>query len=505
MKSSKIFSKIKHLFYPHPQIGGLEISMSGARLFLLNSKSKMVNASVPLLPGAIGDGEVRQKEQVLSALSSLHKKISPLNRPLNVVLSIPSQLVYTQSFSVPLVSKKHLDEAIELNLQTISPTRIEEAFYDWQHLKEGSDAKHFDLLGAFAPAKAVKQYLALAKEAGFNVVSVEFPALSLSRLIKERWEGLDTEKHYLCVYLNNEGILFLILKNGNLSFSQFVSWQQALGEEKSLEKISFSDIKASFSNQLKRILNYYFGRTSQNLNDAILVSPFFNYEIVELAKNEFDLNIRNLSFKDDIQAYWFVALGAALRGLVARSHDEQISLMETNTQAEYYRERVFVFIRSWRNIISAVLFTVLLSAAIIDTVLYKEQSRLLSESATQLAEESIKEIESLRESANRFNTLLSLVEKAASQEVGVSGQIIELKALAGSGISFDRLVLDKNNATALISGKATNELTAINFKNRLARHKDVESVTLPLSNIKTIDENSVSFVLNLAFKKDSSE
>lgn len=497
MKLRALISGLLHPFNPKPKVGGLEISHAGARLFMLRGDNAAAKVAIPFLPGTLRKGVVENKAQFVSALTQLHEKISALNTPINVVVSVPSQIVYTQSFAVPALEKEKLEEAIDLNLQMISPSPIVDTFYDWQELKEGSDARHLDLLGAFAPAKNIREYLNGIEEAGFNVVSVEFPALSLARLIKDRWEKLEANKHYLVMYLNNEGILLSILKNGNLAFSQFTPWEEALTETNE-KGITFEQIRSFLTQTIQQILNYYFGRSSQTLTEAILISPFFNFEIVDLAQKTFNLNIKNLSVGDELTEHWFVAFGSALRGLTARSHDTAISLTETNTQSEYYRERAFAFISIWRVIIVSALTLLLIATISLDTIFFYEEQRLKNQSIAQLAESGQGEINALKQEANRFNQLLAFVDQAAVREIALSPILVELKELSGSGITFDRLVVNRGSQSVVISGQATNELAAINFKNRLAKQPTIASVSLPLSNIKALSDGSVSFIITLS-------
>ncbi len=499
MKLLNILEKLKHLFSPKLKVGGLEISHQGVKLFFLKGKNIPASAQIELAAGILKEGRVNNAALLLTALKQLHEKIAPPKSTLNVVVSLPSELIYAQTFSVPVLQKEKLEEAIELNLQMISPSPAEETFSDWQELKEGSDARHLDLLGAFASAQSVRQYLALLAQAGFNVLAVEFPALSLSRLIKERWADLKAPKPYLTIYLNNEGVLFLILKNGNLAFSQFNSWTEILTSP-SISEASFGQIKERLTESIQKILNYYFGRRNENLEDAILISPFFNYEIVSLAKEKFSLNIANLTVGQDLNETWFVALGASLRGLTPRAHDEAISLMETNTQTEYYQQRVLSFSSSWRNIILTTLGFMLLSFVVVDTLALALENKLKQRYSAQLTEAGQQEVSSLTEQANQFNRLLSLIELANSREVKFYPFLAQLKNLAGAGLAFDRLFIDQSNSSALISGTATNELTAINFKNRLGRQTNIASVSLPLSNLKQLSDGRVSFVLTLNLK-----
>jgi len=136
MKILDFLHKIELLFVSRPTVGGLEISYNAIRYLLIRGSDTFLKVTVPLSPGIIENSRLANKELFISALKSLHAQITPLAKPLNVVVIIPSALVYTQSFSVPVVEKKQLEDTIDLNLQMLSPTRVEETYYDWQEIKE---------------------------------------------------------------------------------------------------------------------------------------------------------------------------------------------------------------------------------------------------------------------------------------------------------------------------------------------------------------------------------
>ena len=67
------------------------------------------------------------------------------------------------------------------------------------NVRENKNRGQVDLLGAFINSKVVDTYREALKEAGFNIVTIEFPGLALARLIRERWGGLSSFEHYLLI------------------------------------------------------------------------------------------------------------------------------------------------------------------------------------------------------------------------------------------------------------------------------------------------------------------
>lgn len=504
MKTADVIKKIKDFITSQPKVAGLEISTNALKFILIENSSNILQASLKLPPGIIEAGKVKDQKNLVAALQSLHLQVAPLTKRLNVVLVVPSQLVYAQSFNIPYLEDSKLEEAISLNLQTISPSRPEESYYDWQEIKENKDAGHADLLGAFATRKEIDAYTSALSEAGFSTVAVEFPGLAIARLIKDRWENIDVKQHYLGMYLSTEGVLTVILKNNNLSFNHFTPWSDAIKARN--EALTFEDVKGFLTQELQRVLNFYASHANKRLEEIILISPFFNYEIVQIGKENFNLMIKNLALGETnkpLSPSWYVSLGAAIRGIQSTSADTAISLSERNAQNEYYRGRVASFAKIWRDIAIASLILLIGATTFVDAVVANYQKEIGLRANQQVNNEDALAINSLREKAQAFNTILGITEKALALRKPWSPFLTRLTAITGTGITLEKVSADKSNLNVLLVGRATNELTAINFKNRLAEEKNISNVVLPLSQIKTEGDQTVSF--SLTFKLNSLE
>lgn len=495
MKIASLKEKIIGLFATKPHIGSLEISHASLKYLLIKGAKSIQQASLKLPPGVIEQGKPTNGNQLITALKTLHNQIAPANNPVSVVLVIPSSLVYVQAFSVPIMAPAEQEEAIDLNLQMISPVKIDEAYYDWQEIKKNESAGHVDLLGAFTNAAIIDQYMSALSEANFNVVSVEFPGLSLSRLVKEKWQ-VDVPQQLL-IYLNSEGFLSLILRNENLYFSHFTSWTDIVSTSKERE-ISFTDIQDFTTQEIQRVLAFYLGKTGRSITDTILISPMFNYEIVQIAQEKLDLSVKNLTISElpDLSANWFPALGAALRGAISRSKDAFLSLSQISAKAEYYHERALTLVALCRNIVVGALVFVFISYLTVDAIFY-HYSLSSKMTPTFSAPINATEVGSLRTEAQAFNKLVTLAHAAKKTEANWSPIFENLKTTAGTTITLSRVFADRNNLTLIVNGTATNELAAINFKGRVERIANVKSASLPLSQIKQEGPDSVSFTLTV--------
>ncbi len=496
-----IISQLKSLFTSRLAIGGLEVSHTGLKFLLVRNATAVVQASLKLPPGIIEQGLIKDPKNFSAALKSLHDQISTPSKSISVILVIPSTLIYAQPFSVPLLSEKEFEEAARLNLETVSPTDIGETYHDWQQIKENRQLGHVDLLGAFANAKIIDEYTNLLREANFKPIAIEFPGLALARLVKERWAELRASEHYLLIYVNSEGILMTILQNANLYFNHFTPWFELVGDLKG-EQPTFNDIKVFLGQEIRRVINFYLGKRGKQITEAILVSPLFNQEITDLAQNDFKLNTRNLTIPElpTLDPSWFVTLGGALRGLLSRANDTLISLTKANTQVEYYQERTLQFLRIWRNIIGATLVAVFIAFIVTDSIFYSNEKSLRAKTINEFATTDIAGTKNLQESVVSFNRLLTLIEKTVTQETGWSTFIRRIQTVAGGSITVERIYADKSTKTVLLNGRASNESSAIAFKNRLLAEPFIADVTLPLSDIRTETDGVVKFSLTAKLK-----
>lgn len=493
----RFFTKLQRLLLSPEPIGGLSISDTSLK-FLLIRGNTIIQASLKIPPGIVETGRIKNKKDFVRALQNIHLQIGPLKKPLPVILTLPSNLVYSQPFSVPLVDQKHIDESIGLNMQMISPHRIDASYYDWQEIQFLPEKHRIELLGAFTESVVVTEYEEALTAANFTIVAVEFPGLALTRLIEQRWSGLSKDANYLLLYINGDGVLILILKQGNLFFHYFNSWQEILRTEKN-KTLSFENVHTVLTSEIRRVLNYYLGKFGAPLTEMILISPVFTDEIIALGKKEFNLTVRNLTIAElpNLKPNWFSPLGTALRGLVLRPDDTDITLMRGEAQKEYYHERILRFIGIWRNIIIGTLILVIVSFTVIDTAFLKEGDRLTQKINSEFLANNLKEDTALQDKILAFNDTLDLVERISERETVWSDFAVGIYKLAGTQITLTRVLANQESGAILVTGSATDENAAIAFKNRLTAHPLITSVELPLSNLRPQPDGSVLFNLTL--------
>jgi hypothetical protein len=495
MKLKEIVSKTKsswlRLISP-TTIGALEISSSSIKYLLLQNNS-VTQASLRLPVDIIEKGKIKNPTLFNQALKNLHQQITPTTKPISVVLCAPQSLTYTQSFTIPMVAQNQLAESIKLNMQMISPTNFEESFYDYQEIAQRDDMGQIELLGAFSAKPPIGALSDALKGTGFIPVAIEFPALSLARLIRLRWGGLAQTEDYLVIYLSSEGLMALILKKGNLAFNRFTPWAEITKSANS-ENLTFDAIKEFIVDDISRVSTFYSGRTGSALENAILISPIFNYEIITFVRDRIGMTLHNLAIAElpKLQASWFPSLGAAIRGGIARSKDVEISLAEQNTQSAYLEEKIIDFSIVWRNIVAGTLILVLASLLIMNYLFGKQQDYLAHRIETEFSGQSIANDAVVQKKIDTFNKLISVVDATKSKERNWSPLLGELTKVAGSDIILRKVTVD-DKLNFILAGSAKSDEQALAFKQRLLKLPFVASADLPLSQITRENETAVFF------------
>jgi len=494
----KIFSIIEKLSL-RPTVGGLEISDSSLR-FLCFRGEKKITASLRLPPGIIQDGKINDRQNLSSLLKNLRSQITSKKRrgqKIQIVVSLPASVVYSQSFIVPEVNTEGLAETIELNLRMISPVDLEKSYSDWQII--GNNTNQKEILGVFAEKTIVDQYDQILRENGFLPVAFEFPALSLSRIIKDLGPNLDPTKPYLIIDVTTDGLNFLIVKNGELYFNHFFFWNILQGEKK---QIALSDFKNILIQEIQKVINFGLTNLRENFGGTIIITSALQQEIEQIIKNDFGLEIIPLQLKryTDFQNTWFVALGLALRGLIPRRQDNFISLSGYNVIEEFYHKQTLSFIAFWRNIFAVSFLIFLLVFGNLDWFFSKIEKNMENQISSLNISSQAQEINELQTKAQNFNQLVALITTAKQNSQKWSPFLEQLNNLASSSITIDRILIQSLTTPVRLQGRANDEKTVINFKGILAKQLNITNVNLPLTNIQAAPDRRVSFELFFTIK-----
>lgn len=501
MTFNSFFRKFLSLVQPKVAIGGLEISDTAVR-FVEFKGNELRKFGISLNAGIIEDGKLKDRGGFLQALYVLKSQIGKIKDRIPVIICIPPNHVYTQAFNLPLLKDMNIQEAAVLNLKMLSPTDIRNVYYDWQILSEAKYGGGLELLGAFVNKSVVDDFSSVFEEAGFSALAVEFSGLAISRLLKEKSVGIDLAKPNIVLVVSSDGLDFLILKDGNLYFSYFVSWASIGGgiSEDSRE-ILLKVFSSVLIQEMKKVFTFYSSHWGGQAGSMTLITHGLFEEIEKMVKETFPaIQVKSVTLKDfaDLAPSWFSPVGSALRGLVPRSEDQLISLEVVGTEERFKQSEIIIFFKLWRNVILISLGFLAVVFAVGDIAVANIESQVQKQADSLFAGVGGAEVEALKQKAADFNALLNRAISAKKQTNDFSPIFSQVSDLAaGYGVKITGIFVDGGKKSAVVSGRAASESVTVNFKNKLASQGKFKNVTLPLSGITANTDGSVNFSLTI--------
>ncbi len=489
MDFKKTLRNFNRLVFPAIQIGGLEVTDSVINFYDILGGSALI-ASLRLTPGIVEDGKVKNGEgaNFTEALKTVHSQIT-INpkKNISVILTLQSNNVYVQSFNVSKAAESNLEEAAELNLRMISPMPIEKTYYGWQRIADnGAHGGSIELLGAFMPSAGVDSIVTALHEANFSVAAVEFSALSLVRQLVSL-KKINNNLSYLVMHVTAEGLDFVVVKNNNVYFNYFHPWRLVQADARS---ITLANMEMAVNDEVSKVLNFYLGRSGNQIKDMIVVTPLLGEEIVNAVTKKFkDIKTSFLS-SEEVTA----VSGAAIRGLVPRYKDTNISLTGESAVKIFEEQEVLEFTYLWRKVaITVVSFILLVFSA--GYIYLSGLDNKLTTKGIQTGDTQVvaSEFTSLQAKATDFNRTIDLVKSVQKSDVKITPFLNYLNQLMGSSVSFDKLTIQSLSSPVVVSGVAQDSNSVLDFKKKLDSQKQFANISVPLSDIAMRSDNKVSF------------
>jgi hypothetical protein len=495
MKFQKLLRTFEKVLNPVPPVGAIHIDDGSVRLFLLKDGATPVSAAVRLPPGIVEGGRVKDAKNLALALNGVREKYFPKNRHVHVVFSLPAETVYVQSFSIPLLDEEKMNEAANLNLQMISPLEFSKMYAGWQKIGEGfsGGGGQMNLLGAFSEISVTDAFSDALRQAHFEVVAVEFPALALARLIAQGTAG--SYPGAFIVNVGSDGLMFLILRNGNLYFSQFHSWR-AMAEESGGRNITEQDFETFVVRETQKILNFYSSRWGGTIEKTIIIPPDFSVKIKGILEENFSMKIEPFTPQKfaAVPPPWFSVLGSALRGAMNRSDDIFISLTNLPVKTRYEESRILNFIRIWRKSLVTVTAFIFVIFAVATVFLARAESDLVDKISHGSQSQDVEEIKKLEAQAGEFNTLVGIILDVKDKQLHWPKILARIMEIADGGVAVRRIAI--NEAGVVFSGTAESSSAFTMLKTRLEGERRFKNIVAPLSSTLTNPNDTVDFTIN---------
>ncbi len=477
---------------------GLEVGDQVIRLVYYNGKVWQMYAT-RMEPGVMENGRIKDRAAVLAAIRDLKEKAQGKKaaKKMNVVLCLSSVESYTQPFSLPLAKDENIDEAVSLNLQMASPLAAEESYSGWQIVERDEKSFQMHILSAFIDRKVVDEMVDVLYEAGLLVMAVESRALALSRMLREKAAGMGAGKAYVFVDIDNEGIDFLIIRNGTLYFEYAVPWRNIMDEKGEVTAAAFETV---FAGSMRQVVNFYNQHWADEPLTAIILSAIaleVNAEkvIAEVAPTVSSVRL-TLVMGQPVSSEWLTALGCSLRDdRDEKSHE--ISLLGEDSEDRFRAERFLHFLRFWRTAVPVALSFLILIFVGANILLLKAEGNTVSAGSGAGGAET-SQVATLEAQVGNFNQLVGLL--AAAESSAPKSALLSLLAdlAAKNEVTVNHMVFQSFTAPISLSGTAPAQDAAVAFKTALTADPHVSAVNLPLTGIQT-NGSSVTFSMTFLY------
>ncbi len=502
MTLSSISEKLLALFRIKTATGGLEITDQVMRLGVFEGSAWQFYA-VRMEPGILEGGKIKDKPKFLEYLVALRAKVfgpKEGKKKMHVTVALGETAMFNQVFSLPLVSGEGLESAARLNLQMSSPADFSQVYSGWQVVKRDISMSRMELLGAFADRALIDELVNALFDVGFIAIAVESKALALARLLREEGRGLDIAAPYIAVGIDDAGIDFLIIRNGQLYFEYANVWRD-LADEKGT--ISAERFQESLEHSLRQVMNFYLQHWEGRVAGVIVAAAVFVDEVRRAAEETLSLPIISLEtmMEGRITPEWFVAFGTGLRSLYSRGKDAEITLLGEGARATYEKDRILNFVAFWRVFVPAMFGALIVLFGLANFFMGRIAAGLPSPSASSRnATPDAADIANLQSQADAFNRSVALV---ASVESGLQPKSAVLNAVAenasANSITVTRLSYPSPGSPLYLAGTAPSEDQILAFKTAMAAEPQFASVDVPLSGIQSAGGTyAFSMTFNLA-------
>ena len=319
------------------------------------------------------------------------------------------------------------------------------------------------------------------------------------RLLRERGAGIDKDKSYLLVSVDNSGLDFLIVRRGGLYFEYRNRWADLMDDK---GQITVEKFEESLVANLRQVINFYEQHWPEPLSNIVLSAAAFREETETAVKEVSAVPAIPLRLTDSpsLPPEWFSAFGSSLRPTKAGTN--QINLLGEGAEDVFQEEQMLRFANFWRIVFPLALGLLLLAYGVADAFLVHIEAQVKAQMSITVPAAQLAAINQLQASATAFNQSVSLVagiEKAIQPEYIVLADLTD--HAASSGVTITHVGLQGVSAPVFLSGTADNEGSIIGFKNAIAADPRFGPVNLPLTNIQ---QNGGSFTFSMDFPLSAS-
>jgi len=317
----------RKIFNSYFDIFGLDLSDLSVKIINLtdNGTNEYVSSfsSVPFPSGAIVDGEIYQKDQVILAIKKAISLVGPEKlKTKKVICSLPETKAFLRIISLPEMRGDELNEAVKWEMEANIPLPLDQVYHDWQELPVTllNEKNRVNVIVVAIAKSVVDQAMDVLEGAGLDPVGLEIESIAQARsLLSEK----DDNSTVLIADIGDRRTSFSISKGGVPCFTSSIP---LCGQ--SFTDIISKGMNLSFDDAEKIKINNGIGDFEKK--DALfkLSEPVLENFVQEINRS-IDFFITGLRYSDKIDKIVVCGGGAKTKGLIeyfSSRIDQQIEI-----------------------------------------------------------------------------------------------------------------------------------------------------------------------------------
>ena len=295
-------------------IFGLDLSDLSVKLIKFENngvEEKIVSYGCVSLPvGAVSDGEIKKKEQIVVAIKKLFETSGPKKiKTKKVICSLPETKAFLRIISIPKMNDNEIGEAVKWEMEANIPLPLEQVYYDWQIVTEAltTEKNKINLLVVAVSKTTVDETIEVIEMAGLEVVGLEIESIAQSRSLLC---CDDYKKTVLIVDIGDRRTSFSISKEGVPCFTSSVPLSG-----QSLSDVIAKGMGISFEEAEKIKLTHGIGCDPKNDSLFKLVEPVLESFSQEIERS-INFYLSGLGYSKNIDKIIICGGGANTKGIV---------------------------------------------------------------------------------------------------------------------------------------------------------------------------------------------
>jgi len=189
------------LFRKQQGIIGLDIGTSMIKAVKMTLKGKKYIlesfALEQIEEGAMQSGEIKNPsslaQSTINAVSRCDKSLR------DVVIALPNYSILSDVFTMELVAKKDIREAVLVEAERLSPFDLSEVEIDYEVLERDEETKQMKVLMVAAKNDIIYSYVDCMKEAGLRIVTIDVDLFALLNIFQLNY---DPNEYRSCIIIN---------------------------------------------------------------------------------------------------------------------------------------------------------------------------------------------------------------------------------------------------------------------------------------------------------------